>query len=340
MILTYTVANSDEGRTVYSVMRKELRISATMMRRLKLADAISVSGVSVFTNYNLKSGETVKVDILAAEQPCDNLPEHGTLDILFENAGLLAVNKPIGVLIHPSRSRHMGTLSNFVAWYLEHGDDSSTFEIGAKPPSPAPCHAVNRLDRDTSGVVLFAKNSYMKALASQALSEPDVKKEYLALVYGEIPQDGTIDVPIIRKEERNLLRIPSLDGQRAVTHFEMLKTAKIGEQVISLVKFRLETGRTHQIRVHCLHLGHPIMGDKLYCNEQSAKLSESLGIATQALHAQLLGFKEPLSEQYIEITAKAPFLKTENSPCNFLVDMLPPEFATCRSIKKQKSSRG
>ena len=305
MILTYAVPNSDEDRTVHSVMRKELRISATMMRRLKLYDAISVSGVSVFTNYKLTAGEIVEIDILAAEQVCDNLPEHGEIDILFENDGLLAVNKPVGILVHPSRSRHMGTLSNFVAGYL------------------GVCHAVNRLDRDTSGVVLFAKNSYMKALASEALCAPEVKKDYIALVSGSMPPKGTIDVPIKRKEELNMFRIPAPDGQRAVTHYETIQVFGENQAKYSLVKFRLETGRTHQIRVHCLHLGHPILGDKLYCNEQSTKLSQTLAITTQALHAKLLGFTEPLSEKHIEITAKAPFLSQENSPCNFPKDMLP-----------------
>ena len=335
MILTHVVTNSDRDRTVHSIMRKELRISATMMRRLKLADAISVSDILVFTNYRLTPGEIVKIDIMAAEQPCDNLPEQGDIDILFENDGLLAVNKPVGILVHPSRSRHMGTLSNFVAGYLGRGDGSSVPffscsnsppNFGTEEPSPRPtptCHAVNRLDRDTSGVVLFAKNSYMKALASEALCQPDVKKEYLALVYGSMPRNGTIDVPIKRKEELNMFRIPATDGQRAVTHYETVKVFGENKARYSLVKFNLETGRTHQIRVHCLHLGHPILGDKLYCNEQSTKLSQKLAITTQALHAKLLGFTEPLSEKHIEITAKAPFLSQENSPCNFPKDMLP-----------------
>ncbi|MCL2200686.1 MAG: RluA family pseudouridine synthase [Oscillospiraceae bacterium] len=295
MKLSYTALEKDIGRTVHSIMRKELRISATMMRRLKQSDAISVSGTSVFTNFALSQGDTVTIDLSAAEPPCDNIPEFADIEILFENEGILAVNKPVGMLIHPSRARHTGTLSNYVAGYLT-----------------APCHAVNRLDRDTSGVVLFAKNSYMKHLASQSLSAPDAKKEYLALVCGEISEQGTIDVPITRLEERNLIRVPSPGGQRAVTHFQRLELiigATSSLTLASLVKFSLETGRTHQIRVHCLHIGHPILGDKLYSNESSTAVSQSLGITTQALHAQLLGFTEPLSGQYIEITATPPFLE-------------------------------
>jgi len=118
MKLMYMVTEKDIGRTVHSVLRRELRVSAALMRRLKTAGAISVSGAPVFTDYKLLSGETVTVDISAAEQPCDNIPERGKLEILFENEGMLAVNKPAGILVHPSRSRNSGTLSNFVAGYL------------------------------------------------------------------------------------------------------------------------------------------------------------------------------------------------------------------------------
>ena len=321
MIITYTATEKDIGRTVYSIARRELCVSAALLRRLKAADAISVSSVPVFTNYVLSPGETVTFDISAAEPPCDNIPEQGDIDILFENEGLLAVNKPVGILVHPSRSKNTGTLSNFVAGYLgTQGDGSLVFPEEHKRTVPlCSCHAVNRLDRDTSGVVLFAKNSYMKALASEALSGQSSTKEYLALVYGILPERGVIDAPIRRLEERNMLRITSQDGQRAVTHYETISVSKIGEEYISLARLRLETGRTHQIRVHCLHIGYPVLGDKLYSTEKSRALSMMLDISTQALHAYKLGFTEPLSGQYIEI--KAP-VKPENFPCIFPQDML------------------
>jgi len=331
MILKYTATNKDSARTVYSVLRKELNISATMLRRLKSADAISVSGASVYTNYLLSPEETILVDINAAEEPCDNLPEAGEIEVLYENEGLLAVNKPSGILVHPSRSRNNGTLANFVAGYLVAGNEpctavtqngrdflDSSFSENLISDAPTP-HAVNRLDRDTSGVVLFAKNSYMKAIASDAISKPDARKEYLALVYGEMPESGCIDVAIKRVQERNMLRIPAPDGQRAVTHFKTVRIFKTDGFTVSLVRLRLETGRTHQIRVHCLHIGRPILGDKLYCNENSMRASQVLGISTQALHAQLLAFCEPLSGDFIEISA--PW-NCKNYSCIFGQDML------------------
>jgi 23S rRNA pseudouridine1911/1915/1917 synthase len=307
MILTYCAGEKDRGRTVYSVVRKELKVSAALTRRLKAVGAISVSGAPVFTDYRLSPGETVSLDLEAAEPPCDNIPEHGNLNILFENEGLIAVNKPAGMIVHPSRSKNTGTLSNFVAGYLVFGgmqNDGGTENSGA-------CHAVNRLDRDTSGVVLFAKNSHMKSRAADALSAESAKKEYYALVCGKMPERGVIDVPIKRFEERNMLRIPSQDGQKAVTHYETISVSKAGEEYVSLVRLRLETGRTHQIRVHCLYIGYPVLGDKLYNTEESRKLSEELNITTQVLHAHKLGFTEPLSGKYIEIIAP----ESSGNPC-------------------------
>ena len=306
MIVSYTAKDTDRDRTVYSIVRRELKASAALTRRLKAAGAIDVSGAPVFADYRLSPGETVSIDIAAAEPPCDNLPENGDLDILFENEGLLAVNKPAGLLVHPSRSKNTGTLANFVAGYLQ-----TTGGI---------CHAVNRLDRDTSGVVLYAKNSYMKALASAALSEESAKKEYLTLVHGAMPERGVIDAPIKRLEERNMLRVPSQDGQRAVTRYETIHITRVGEGLISLVRLCLETGRTHQIRVHCLHIGHPVLGDKLYSTEESRNLSQELDITTQVLHAFKLAFTDPVSGQYTEIIAP---IKPENFPCIFPQDMLP-----------------
>ena len=327
MVLTYTASENEDGRTVYSIVRREFKVSSALLRRLKAALAISVSGAPVFTDYRLSPGETVTVDIAAAEQPCDNIPEHGSLEVLFENEGLIAVNKPAGLIVHPSRSRNSGTLANFVAGYLETRGETQGGGSEAPPRAPpqAPprerggaislcsCHAVNRLDRDTSGVVLFAKNSYMKALASEALAGKEAVKEYLALVFGAMPESGVIDAPIHRFEERNMLRVVSPEGQRAVTRYETTRVVGAGNGQVSSVLLRLETGRTHQIRVHCLHIGRPVLGDKLYYTAGSNSLSQSLGVETQALHAYRLCFKAPLTGEYLEITAPAPdIFKLEN----------------------------
>ena len=295
MLLTYEAGEADQGRKVYSIMRRELQVSQSLTRRLKQAGGIRVDGRCVYTDYAVRPGETVEIDIAAAEPPCDSVPERGAIEILYEDAGLLAVNKPPGIITHPSRARYTGTLSNFVAGYLE--------ETSGDPR----CHAVNRLDRDTSGVVLFAKNSYMKALASDALKQPDTEKMYLALVMGKLnAPSGVMDEPIRRLEEMNMLRITAPDGQPAVTRYETIGSYSVGDGEISLLRLVLETGRTHQIRVHCLSAGHPVLGDILYYTEGSRALSDKLGITSQALHAHRLTFTEPVSGVRLSLTAEPP----------------------------------
>lgn len=295
MVLRYSASERDNGRKVYSIMRRELRISAALTRRLKQADAIFVDGQTVYTDRLLSPGETVEIDITAAEPLCDVVPQQGDIEILYENEGLLAVNKASSLLIHPSRAKYTDTLANYVAGYLE------------RTSGDGRCHAVNRLDRDTSGVVLFAKSSYMKALASEALSAPNAKKEYLALVLGTLAEPaGTIDLPIKRLTEGDMLRVVSPDGQRAVTHYETIKKIPFSCDDISLIRLRLETGRTHQIRVHCLETGHPVLGDNLYFTEQSRIVSNELGISTQALHAHKLAFTDPLTGADTELEAALP----------------------------------
>jgi 23S rRNA pseudouridine1911/1915/1917 synthase len=295
MLLNYTASESDAGRKVYHVMRRELMISDTLTRRLKQAGAIFADGMPVFTDRRLAAGETLSVDIAAAEPVCDIVPEQGSLEILYEDSGLVAVNKLPGVLTHPSHARYTGTLSNFVAGYL------------LEKTGDGRCHAVNRLDRDTSGVVLFAKNSYMKARAIEALAAADAVKEYLALVAGAMEESsGTVDLPIRRLKEGDMLRVVAPDGQRAVTRYETISVKRFGGDAVSVLRLRLETGRTHQIRVHCLALGHPVLGDSLYASDASRALSARLGIATQALRACTLTFTEPISHQKLLLTADPP----------------------------------
>lgn len=295
MILKYAVKDKDAGRKVYSIMRHELSVSAALTRRLKQVDGIFINGESVYTDRLVSSGDTVEIDITAAEPPCDILPESGDITILYEDSGLVAVNKPPGLITHPSRAKYTGTLANFLAGYL------------LETAGDGRCHAVGRLDRDTSGVVLFSKNSYMKARASEALAGEDAEKEYLALVCGAMDAStGVVDMSIKREREGNMRRITASDGQRAVTHYRTLDTAVIEGYLVSLLQLRLETGRTHQIRVHMHAAGHPILGDILYHTDESRAISERLGISSQALHARHLTFTEPVSGKRLIIEAPAP----------------------------------
>ncbi len=286
MILTYTARERDEGRKLYYILRDELHISAALLRRLKRADAIRTDGETRHTDHRLRGGETVSVDLSAAEPPCGLVPETGAVDLLREDEGMLAVNKPSGLLVHPTHARYTGTLLNLAAGYL-----ASSGEMPV-------CHAVNRLDRDTSGVVLLAKNTYMKSLLSDDIAAGE--KLYLALAAGCPPEEeGIVSLPILRAEPPDMRRFVSEHGQPAVTRYRLLAE----REGASLLLLKLETGRTHQIRVHLAALGCPVLGDRLYGTEASMALSSTLGIDRQALHAWRLSWKDTFTGCPVTVTA-------------------------------------
>ncbi len=292
MRLRYTASERDEGRKVYSVLKNELRVSAGGIKRLKAANAVTVDGEPVWMDRRLRAGETVEADLDLTEAAPDIPPERGELDVIFENEAYLAVNKPAGMLSHPSRGRYTGTLLNLAAGYL--ADTAGTGAV----------HAVNRLDRDTSGVVLLAKDAHAKALATDALHAPGAEKTYLAYIWGELPEGrGVIDLPIARERAGFQKRVVRPDGKRAVTAYETLGTAVIGGQRVSRARFSLMTGRTHQIRVHCAHLGCPLLGDELYGSAESRAFSAALGLTAHLLHAARLSFRDPLTGGLLTLTA-------------------------------------
>lgn len=298
MRLSYTVTASDAGRKVYGILRRELSLSATTLKRLKAEKAIYLNAEPTFTTVRLSEGDVVSVDLTVGERDTAVEPEKGNLDLLYECDGFLAANKPCGMLVHPSRARADGTLLGIAAGYLQSKGESTL------------CHVVNRLDRDTGGVVLIAKTAHHKALLAAALSEDDAVKEYTALLSGVLePAAGVIDAPIKRKTPEGMMRCVDPEGKRAVTEYETLGTAETDAGKVSLVRFRLKTGRTHQIRVHASHMGAPLLGDSLYGNETSQALSETLGITAQALHAGKLSFRDPITGEPLTITA--PILRTD-----------------------------
>lgn len=292
MRLSYRVTERDEARRVHNILKSELRLSAEQIKRLKRADAVEVDGVRVFTSYRVRPGQLVSVELDAAEREPEFPPEKGEVDILFENEALLAVNKPAGLLTHPSRGKYTGTLANFVAGYLLESAGNVSL------------HAVNRLDRDTSGVVLFAKSAHFATLAARALKEPEAEKVYRAYLCGVLPERrGVIDLPIEREREGAQRRVVRETGKRAVTEYETVGTAEICGRTVSEARLTLRTGRTHQIRVHCAYLGAPVLGDRLYGDEGAAELADKLELTAHLLHAERLTFREPLSRELVTLTA-------------------------------------
>ncbi len=295
-MITYT--EKIGGRKLYNVLRRDMGVSLTMVRRLKWSGALFVNGESAHTDYILAPGDVVTADVEGVERKTALVPQEGPLGIIYEDEGLLAVVKPTGMLTHPSRSRYDGTLSNYVSGYLLRTSGSGV------------CHAANRLDRDTGGIVLFAKNAHYQALACAALAAESAVKEYSALVMGRpVTGEGVIDLPIRRLSGGSMMRTAAEEGQRAVTKYSVIKTGEICGAEVSMLRLRLLTGRTHQIRVHCLASGCPVLGDLLYRTEESLRFSERLGVSPQALWAERLAFYWQGREIFLNAPAEREDMK-------------------------------
>ena len=261
-----------DGR-LSSFLRQEMKMSTGLMNRLKWGDSICVNAVPRHTDYGVTAGDVITVRLDEAEP--DYPAEDGELTILYEDAHLLAVDKPAGMLIHPSRSRNDGTLANLVVGYYRKTGQKSAF------------HPVTRLDRDTFGITLLAKNAYAHAL----MQETSLQKTYHALTFGGPDVDsGFIDAPIARRELPSLLRYVSPEGKPSLTKFQVLERGRFCRLALSLV-----TGRTHQLRVHCAYMGYPILGDPQYGSEESRAASEMQGLHYQQLCAKRLEFIHPVS---------------------------------------------
>ena len=268
-----------EGR-LSSFLLGELKMSSSLMNKLKWGDALQVNGVPQRTNYPVKAGDVITVR-LVEERP-EYPAEDGSLKILYEDEFLLAVDKPAGLLIHPSRSCFSGTLANFVAGYYARTGQKSAF------------HPMTRLDRDTFGVVLLAKNAHVHTL----LQSTRVQKTYHALTFGGPEADsGIIDAPIARRPLPSLLREIRQDGKPSVTRFRVL--TRDGQ----ICKLALEpvTGRTHQLRLHCMHAGFPILGDPQYSSPESMALSENMGMKYQLLCAKRLELEHPITGEKLTL---------------------------------------
>ena len=276
-----------EGR-LSSFLRGEMQMSYSLMNKLKWGDAIQVNGVPQRTNFPVKPGDviTVRMEEETPEYPA----EEGALHILYEDDHLLAVDKPAGMLIHPSRARNEGTLANYVAGYYQKTGQKSAF------------HPLTRLDRDTFGIVLLAKNAHVHTL----LQETRVQKTYHALTFGWLEADsGTIDAPIARRELPSLLRYVSPEGKPSVTEFTVLQR----DEKICKLALRPVTGRTHQLRVHCAHVGHPILGDPQYGSEESRAFSRTLGLPYQMLCAKKLELQHPITKEDLVLESAMDVIK-------------------------------
>jgi len=270
-----------EGRLA-SFLRGEMKMSYSLMNKLKWGDAIRVNGEPQRTNFPVRPGDVITVR-LDEPQP-DYPPEEGPLSVLYEDDHILAVEKPAGMLIHPSRAKNDGTLANLVYGYYRAAGQKSAF------------HPVTRLDRDTFGIVLIAKNAHIHTL----LQELDIRKTYHAWVFGSPEDSGVIDAPIARRPLPSLLRYVSPEGKPSVTEYRVLDR----KGPFTKLALRPVTGRTHQLRLHCAYMGWPILGDPQYGSAQSMAESEKLGLLRQQLCAKRLEFAHPLTGETLVLESR------------------------------------
>ena len=266
-----------EGR-LSSFLKEEMKMSTGLMNRLKWQDLLFVNGSPRHTDYPVKCGDVITAVL---EEPAPEYPaQDGELTILYEDDHFLAVDKPAGMLIHPSHSQFDGTLANFVVGYYQKTGKSCAF------------HPITRLDRDTFGIVLLAKNSHAHALMQQT----SLKKIYHALVLGGPEKEaGIIDAPIARKLLPSLLREVRADGKPCITEFSVLERFEGYSKLV----LRPVTGRTHQLRLHCAHMGHPILGDPQYGRGEA-----DFGLPYQMLCAKRLEFTHPITGESLVLESQ------------------------------------
>lgn len=237
-------------------------------------------------NYILKGNDNILINLMKDEtQNID--PENIPIDIIYEDEDIIVVNKEPNMVVHPTKRHQSGTLANALMYYFKESNQKCIVRL------------VSRLDMDTSGLIIIAKNQYAHMELSKEMSLNNVEKRYLAVVHGHMEKmEGTIDLPIYRPEEEGTIRRVIDDrGQRSITHYKVIERFKDSD----LVECLLETGRTHQIRVHLSSLGHPIWGDTLYGNEEDNEI-----ITRQALHAYGLDFKSPRTKKPLTLRASLP----------------------------------
>jgi 23S rRNA pseudouridine1911/1915/1917 synthase len=276
--LVHQVRPEEDGFLLKTILQSRMHISRKLLSRLKQTErGITVNGERQYINIHIRAGDVIEAR-MEEETSEDILPQDLPISILHEDDDLLIVNKPAGMIVHPTHGHYVGTLANAVVHHwLTKGE-----KVRFRP--------VHRLDQETSGVLAIAKNPYVHQNISEQMQAGSVVKEYIALVYGTVEADsGMVDGPIDRDPEQPHVRIVTPSGYPAVTHYRVENRYRGA----TLVRIWLETGRTHQIRVHMRSIGHPLIGDKMYLPQDGAQMPSGVSLGRHALHAAKLGFLHP-----------------------------------------------
>ena len=284
MKLEYKITNLTKYNSIRAILKEEFLMSDRLIAKLKNTSQIYINNKPVYINHILSTEDVLSVNLDFNEESENIVPTKMKLDILYEDESLLILNKPAGIPVHPSMEHYTDSLSNGVKYYFE--------QISLKRK----IRPVNRLDRNTSGIVIFAKNQYIQECLIKQMKTDEFKKEYLALVNGSLSKkEQIILAPISRNENSIIERCVAANGSKAITIVELLKNF----DNYSLIKCILKTGRTHQIRVHMQFIKHPILGDTLYGVPSDL-------INRQALHSYKICFIHPITKEKINIIAELP----------------------------------
>ena len=288
MNLEYIVKD-EKYFNVKEVLKVHFEISDRLLIKLKKNKQIFLNNEPVYVDKQIKLGDIININMDFTEESENILPIKMDLDIIYEDNYLLIINKPAGIPVHPSIAHYKNSLSNGIKYYF------NTISLNKK------IRPVNRLDKDTSGIVIFAKHEYIQEHLIKQMKTSIFKKEYQAILTGHLSnKNGKIKAPIARKDGSIIEReINFENGEKAITYYMVIKEFIKNNTPLSLVKFILETGRTHQIRLHSKYLGNPIIGDTLY-NEKSEFISR------QALHAYKVSFIHPISKENIILEIDLP----------------------------------
>lgn len=291
--MKYIVDENDKKKRLDKFLQeKDLNITRSYIKTLIEEGYVKVNEEKVKSGYSLKKDDVVDITI-KEDETCDINPENISLDIVYEDDDIIIVNKPKGMVVHPANGNYTGTLVN--ALMYSHKDKLSSINGSIRPG------IVHRIDKDTSGILVVAKNDEAHKKLSSIFKVHDIKREYIALVKGIVKEDRLdINLPIGRSaKDRKKMAVTNKNSREAITHIEVLE--RFYSSNVTLVKATLETGRTHQIRVHMSYMHHPIVGDEVY-----GKKDPKFKVTGQMLHAKLLGFKHPTTNEYVEFESEIP----------------------------------
>lgn len=291
-VITYEIDAEHNNLTILQFLKKKLYTDKAIIALKKTPEGILKNGIWAYVNEKVSSGDILTINFMEESVSENIVPQKLKIDIVYEDEDILVVNKSANMPIHPSQNHYTGTLANALAYYFKEKNEEFVFRC------------VNRLDKDTSGLTIICKNQLAGGILSDMVAKREIKRTYMAICEDDesLPEEGTVNAPIARKEGSSIERIVDFDsGERAITHYKVLE--RNVDKGVSLISLQLETGRTHQIRVHMKHIGHPLIGDGIYGNQES---QENKLIERQALHSYSLEFIHPITLKQLTFKQELP----------------------------------